>query len=102
MLQRWLGTVLFYGEKQCNRMKGFAGIAPIIATIEAEYAEQQSAPTQKAARNNHGGRAENINDLLDNLATAIRSLGSNSKCNTAGPDGLRCCHANKMLHALEC
>jgi hypothetical protein len=25
-----------------------------------------------------------------------------SKCNTAGPDGLRCCHANDMLHALEC
>jgi hypothetical protein len=24
-------------------------------------------------------------------------LSSNSKCNTAGPDGLRCCHANEIL-----
>ena len=23
-------------------------------------------------------------------------LGSNSKCNTSRPDGLRCCHANKI------
>jgi len=32
----------------------------------------------------------------------IPSLSSNSKCNTASPDGLRCCHDNKMLHTLEC
>ena len=25
-----------------------------------------------------------------------------SKCNTAGPDGLRWCHISDMLHALEC
>ena len=30
------------------------------------------------------------------------SLSSNSKCNTTGPNGLRCCHAKTMLHALEC
>jgi putative membrane protein len=29
-------------------------------------------------------------------------LSSNSKCNTAGPDGLRCCHANDMLYTREC
>jgi len=29
-------------------------------------------------------------------------LSSNSKCNTTGPDGLRCCHAKTMLHTLEC
>ena len=29
-------------------------------------------------------------------------LSSNSKCNTTGPEGLRCCHDNKMLHTLEC
>ena len=29
-------------------------------------------------------------------------LSSNSKCNTAGPDGLRCCHANERLYAPEC
>jgi hypothetical protein len=32
----------------------------------------------------------------------IHPLSSNSKCNTAGPEGLRCCHDNKMLHTLEC
>ena len=32
-----------------------------------------------------------INDLLS----------SKSKCNTAGPDGLRCCHANERLYAHE-
>jgi len=49
MLQRWLGTVLLYCEQQFNRVKGFAAIAPIMATIEAEHAEPQSAPTKKAA-----------------------------------------------------
>lgn len=49
MLQRWLGTVLLYCEQQFNRVKGFAGIAQVLATIEAEQAEPQSAPTTKAA-----------------------------------------------------
>jgi transposase-like protein len=49
MLQRWLGTVLLYCEQQFKRVKGFAGIAQVIATIEAEHAEPQSAPTKKAA-----------------------------------------------------
>lgn len=49
MLQCWLGTVLLYCEKQFKRVKGFAGIAQVLATIEAEQAEQQSAPTKKAA-----------------------------------------------------
>ena len=49
MLQRWLGTVLLYCEKQFGRVKGVAGIAQVIATIEAEPAEPQSVPTKKAA-----------------------------------------------------
>jgi len=49
MLQRWLGTVLFYCEQQFKRVKGFAGIAQVMATIEAEHAEPHSAPTKKAA-----------------------------------------------------
>jgi len=49
MLQRWLGTVLLYCEQQFNRVKGFAGIAQVLATIEAEQAEPQSVPTKKAA-----------------------------------------------------
>jgi len=49
MLQRWLGTVLLYSEQQFRRVKGCAGIAQVIATIEAEHAEAQSTPTKKAA-----------------------------------------------------
>ena len=49
MLQRWLGTVLLYCEQQFKRVKGFAGIPQVMATIEAEHAEPQSAPTKKAA-----------------------------------------------------
>ena len=49
MLQRWLGTVLLYCEQQFNRVKGFAEIAQVLATIEAEQAAPQSAPTKKAA-----------------------------------------------------
>jgi transposase-like protein len=49
MLQRWLGTVLLYGEQQFKRVKGFAGIAQVIATIEAEHTEQPSASMKKAA-----------------------------------------------------
>jgi formylglycine-generating enzyme required for sulfatase activity len=29
-------------------------------------------------------------------------LSSNSKCNTASPERLRCCHAKELLHTLEC
>jgi len=46
MLQRWLGTILLYCEEQFNRVKGFAGIAHVMATIEVEL---QSVPTKKAA-----------------------------------------------------
>jgi transposase-like protein len=49
MLQRWLGTVLLYCEQQFKRVKGFAGIAQVMATIEAEHAEPQPAQTKKAA-----------------------------------------------------
>ena len=49
MLQRWLGTVLLYCEQQFKRVKGFAGIAEVMATIEAEHAEPQLAQTKKAA-----------------------------------------------------
>ena len=48
MLQCWLGTVLLYCEQQFKRVKGFAGMAQVIPTIEAEHAEPQSAPTTKA------------------------------------------------------
>ena len=49
MLQRWLGTVLLYGEQQFKRVKSFAGIAQVIANIEAEHAEPQLVQTKKAA-----------------------------------------------------
>jgi hypothetical protein len=49
MLQRWLGTVLLYGEQQFKRVKGFAGIVQVMATIEAEHAEPQPVQTKKAA-----------------------------------------------------
>ena len=49
MLQRWLGTVLLYCEQQFKRVKGFAGIAQVLETIEAEQMEQQPVQTKKAA-----------------------------------------------------
>ena len=49
MLQRRLGTVLLYCEQQFKRVKGFAGIAEVMATIEAEHAEPQLAQTKKTA-----------------------------------------------------
>ncbi len=49
MLQRWLGTVLLYCEQQFKRVNGFAGMAQVIAAIEAEHAEQQLVQTKKAA-----------------------------------------------------
>ncbi len=39
-------TVVLYGEQQFNRVRGYAEIAQVLATIEAE---PQSAPTKKAA-----------------------------------------------------
>ena len=32
----------------------------------------------------------------------IDTLSSNSKCNTTGPAGVRCCHVNKILSTSEC
>jgi hypothetical protein len=49
MLQRWLGTVLLYCEGRFKRVKGYAEIAQVVATIETEQAEPQSASTKKAA-----------------------------------------------------
>ena len=49
MLQRWLGTVLLYCEQQFKHVKGFAGIAQVLATIEDLQAEQQPVQTKKAA-----------------------------------------------------
>ncbi|MBK5283209.1 MAG: transposase [Nitrospiraceae bacterium] len=49
MLQRWLGTVLLYCEQQFKRVNGFAGIAEVMATIEAEHAEPQLVQAKKAA-----------------------------------------------------
>ncbi|MEQ1845021.1 MAG: IS256 family transposase [Nitrospira sp.] len=49
MLQRWLGTVLLYCEKQFRRVKGVAEIAQVIAAIEAEHTEPQLVQTKKAA-----------------------------------------------------
>jgi putative transposase len=49
MLQRWLGTVLLYCEGQFKKVKGYAGMAQVIAAIEAEHAEQQPVQTKKAA-----------------------------------------------------
>jgi hypothetical protein len=46
MLQRWLRPGLLYCEQQCTRVKGVAGIAQVLAIIEAE---PQSAPTKKTA-----------------------------------------------------
>lgn len=49
MLQRWLGSVLLYCERCFNKVRGFDGIAQVIATIEVEQAEQQPAPMKQAA-----------------------------------------------------
>jgi putative transposase len=49
MLQRWLGTVLLYCEQQFRKVKGYAEIAQVMATIEAVHAEPQLVQTKKAA-----------------------------------------------------
>jgi len=45
-----------------------AGMARVLAAIETERAEPQSAPTKKAARDNHGSNSEHFNELIDNLS----------------------------------
>lgn len=49
ILQRWLGTVLLFCEQRFRKVKGYAEIAQVRATIEAEQAEAPSAPSKKAA-----------------------------------------------------
>lgn len=49
MLQRWLGTVLLCCEGRFKRVKGYAEIAQVMATIEGEHAEPHPVQTKKAA-----------------------------------------------------
>ncbi len=49
MLQRWLGAVLLYGEGRFRKVKGFAGIAQVVAAIEVAQAEPQPAQAKDAA-----------------------------------------------------
>ena len=49
MLQRWLGTLLLACEGRFNRVKGYAAIVQVIATIEGGHTEPKTAPTKKAA-----------------------------------------------------
>ncbi len=46
MSQRWLATVLLHCEKGCRRVKGYLGIAEVMAAIEQIQGEQAF---QKAA-----------------------------------------------------
>ena len=61
MFQRWPRTALLSCEQQYQRVNGFAEIAQVIATIEAE---PQLVQTKKAARNNHGATQDIVTDLL--------------------------------------
>jgi transposase-like protein len=49
MLQRWLGTVLLACEGRFKRVKGYAAIAQVLRTIEAEQEELSSTSSKKAA-----------------------------------------------------
>lgn len=40
MLQRWLGSVLLYCEKQFNRVRGYQEIDRVIVNIDSEFATQ--------------------------------------------------------------
>ena len=44
MLQRWLGSVLLYCEKQFNRVRGYQEIELVIANIDNEHAGQAEKP----------------------------------------------------------
>jgi putative transposase len=49
MLQRWLGTVLFYCEQQFRRIKGYQDIERVLAQIEHEQTAQLEDKYRKAA-----------------------------------------------------
>jgi len=49
LLQRGLGAVWRYCEQPFTRVNGVAGIPQVMATIEAEHAEQQLVQTKKSA-----------------------------------------------------
>jgi transposase-like protein len=67
MRQRWLGMVWLDCKQQFNRVKGFAGIPQVMATIEAEHTEPPLVQTNKGACDNHESRSGNVNEFIDNL-----------------------------------
>ena len=48
MLQRWLGSVLFYCEGQFKKMKGYAGLAQVVATIGVQQSEPPAPMTARS------------------------------------------------------
>lgn len=49
MIQRWLGALLLYREGQLKKVKGYAGMAQVVAVIMVEQAKQQPALVKKTA-----------------------------------------------------
>ena len=43
-----------------------------------------------------------VHNVIAQLRMENESLSSNSKCNTTGPDGLRCCHVKEILSTHTC
>ena len=75
--------------------------APTVDSLAGRYTGQ--------AGSSGGVQTATVTAATDGTFTGIEQrtctftgLSSNSKCNIAGPEGLRCCHDKKMRHTREC
>ena len=58
MLQRWPGTVLLYCEQPFKRVKDFAGMAQVLAAIEAEHLPAAAGGRRAAVRSDKEAHPE--------------------------------------------
>jgi len=74
-------------------VEGFYGSLPALVTADAARAAGKQAWSLEYEKPEKRG----VKVVADLKARPNTFLSPNSKCNTTGPDGLRCCHVNQIL-----
>ena len=84
MLQRWLGTGLFYCEGQFKKVTGDAEMAQIIAALKAEHAERNRFRRRRQRETTWGPLRKLSTDVLPTSVApscrgAVRMMNSASR-----------------------
>lgn len=102
-MNAWLPGFVRSREQEHDKPRGSRGDAESRHETEKRNSRGVNLGKRRSAgqtRHHQHRLARQENRLADPCKSA--SLSSNSKCNTTGPAGRRCCHAHKILSTPEC